>query len=205
MVGRARIEIDALGKFVNLVADLIVTVPLRDYRLWSDLRPLPPALEGHLVINIATNCGGIGISLNGTDRCGHQEDKKGTNQANHLSIIEGSSEPITGSKMNSSEDAANVRVWLQADMASPEIEVRSTPNSGHSETHAGLPRLTRFGHSGPAINVYFVPNMRRSNALSKALRRWLVPLASPARFSRSVQAHHTRVRIQNVPRRCGAG
>ncbi len=110
MVGRARIEIDALGKFVNLVADLIVTVPLRDYRLWSDLRPLPPALEGHLVINIATNCGGIGISLNGTDRCGHQEDKKGTNQANHLSIIEGSSEPITGSKMNSSEDVANVRI-----------------------------------------------------------------------------------------------
>ena len=131
MVGRARIEIDALGKFVNLVADPIVTVPLRDYRLWSDLRPLPPALEGHLVINIATNCGGIGISLNGTDRCGHQEDKKGTNQANHLSIIEGSSEPITGSKMNSSEDAANVRLWLQADMPSSEIDFRFAPNTGH--------------------------------------------------------------------------
>ena len=41
--------------------------------------------------------------------------------------------------------AAKVRFWLQADLQSPEIDFRLTPNSGHSEAHAGLPRLTRLG------------------------------------------------------------
>ncbi len=191
MVGRARIEIDALGKFVNLVADLIVTVPLRDYRLWSDLRPLPPALEGHLVINIATNCGGIGISLNGTDRCGHQEDKKGTNQANHLSIIEGSSEPITGSKMNSSEDAANVRVWLKADIQSPKIEVRFTPKSGHSEAHAGLPLLpSRPGEFHP--EPLTEPDVILSHHPAHAIARRLPPSAEQLGSSR----HNRLARVQ---------
>ncbi len=36
--------------------------------------------------------------------------------------------------------------WLQADIQSPEIDFRSTPNNGHSEAHAGLPVLTQSGH-----------------------------------------------------------
>ncbi len=41
---------------------------------------------------------------------------------------------------------ADVRFWLEADIQPPEIEVRSTPNSGHSEAHAGLPVSTQLGH-----------------------------------------------------------
>ncbi len=41
----------------------------------------------------------------------------------------------------------NVGCWLKADIQSPEIEVRLAPNNGHSEAHAGLPLLTRLGHS----------------------------------------------------------
>ncbi len=37
----------------------------------------------------------------------------------------------------------NVCSWLQADIQPLEIEVRFTPNSGHSETHAGLPLVTQ--------------------------------------------------------------
>jgi len=36
-----------------------------------------------------------------------------------------------------------VHTWLKADIQSPEIEVRFTPRSGHSEAHAGLPLLTQ--------------------------------------------------------------
>ena len=43
---------------------------------------------------------------------------------------------------------ANFRCWLQADIQSPEIEVRFTPNFGHSEAHTGLPLLTHNGPSG---------------------------------------------------------
>ena len=43
---------------------------------------------------------------------------------------------------------SNVRVWLQADLQSPEIEVCSSPNSGLSESYAGLPVLTRRSHAG---------------------------------------------------------
>ncbi len=41
---------------------------------------------------------------------------------------------------------ADFCLWLQADMQSPEYEVCFTPNTGHSEAHAGLPVLTRLGH-----------------------------------------------------------
>ncbi len=37
---------------------------------------------------------------------------------------------------------------LQADMQSPEIDFRFTPNNRHSEDHAGLPFLTHSGHCG---------------------------------------------------------
>ncbi len=40
------------------------------------------------------------------------------------------------------------RFWLQADIQSPEIDFRCTPNSGHSEAHAGLLLVTR---SGPKV------------------------------------------------------
>ncbi len=33
--------------------------------------------------------------------------------------------------------------WLGTDIQPPEIDVRFTPNSGHSEAHAGLPLLTQ--------------------------------------------------------------
>ncbi len=47
--------------------------------------------------------------------------------------------------------ALDVRSWLQADMPSSEIDFRLTPNSGHSEAHAGLPFLT---HSGSGASDY---------------------------------------------------
>ena len=37
---------------------------------------------------------------------------------------------------------ANDRLWLKADLQSPEIEVRSSPNSRHSAAPAGRP-ITR--------------------------------------------------------------
>ncbi len=46
--------------------------------------------------------------------------------------------------------ALRVRLWLQADIQPPEIDVCSTPNSGHSAAHAGLPVLTRMR---PPANV----------------------------------------------------
>ncbi len=41
--------------------------------------------------------------------------------------------------------AGRVRLWLKPEVQSPEIEVRFTPNNGHSEAHAGLPVLTLSG------------------------------------------------------------
>ncbi len=38
---------------------------------------------------------------------------------------------------------SNVSSWLQADIQSPKIDFRCTPESGHSEAHAGLPVLTQ--------------------------------------------------------------
>ena len=37
--------------------------------------------------------------------------------------------------------------WLQADLQQLEIEVCSSPNSGHSGVQAGLPFVTHSGHS----------------------------------------------------------
>ncbi len=39
--------------------------------------------------------------------------------------------------------ASGFVLWLQADLQSPEIDFRFTPNNGHSEAHAGLPLLTQ--------------------------------------------------------------
>ncbi len=36
-------------------------------------------------------------------------------------------------------ECLGVRSWLQADMERPKIDVRLTPESGHSEARAGLP------------------------------------------------------------------
>ncbi len=36
-------------------------------------------------------------------------------------------------------ECSNVSSWLKADIQPPQIEVRFTPKSGHSEAHAGLP------------------------------------------------------------------
>ncbi len=36
--------------------------------------------------------------------------------------------------------------WLQGDIQPPEIDFRSSPNTGHSEAHAGLPLVTHNGH-----------------------------------------------------------
>ena len=45
--------------------------------------------------------------------------------------------------------------WLQADIQSPEIEVRFTPNNGHSEAHAGLPLMTHSGHLVECLLLYY--------------------------------------------------
>ncbi len=45
----------------------------------------------------------------------------------------------------------NVSSWLQADIRSPQIDFRSTPNFGHSEAHAGLPVVTPCGHDSPGF------------------------------------------------------
>ncbi len=39
-----------------------------------------------------------------------------------------------------------VHTWLKADIQSAEIEVCSTPKTGHSDARAGLPGLTQNGH-----------------------------------------------------------
>ncbi len=45
-------------------------------------------------------------------------------------------------------ESENFRYWLKADLQRPKIDFRSTPRSGHSEAHAGLPLLTQLGSSG---------------------------------------------------------
>ncbi len=47
--------------------------------------------------------------------------------------------------------ASDFCFWLKADIQPLEIEVRFTPNSGHSEAHAGLPLLTHSGSRGSPI------------------------------------------------------
>ena len=41
----------------------------------------------------------------------------------------------------------NDRLWLNPEVLSPEIDFRSSPNTRHSEAHAGLPVLTHRRHS----------------------------------------------------------
>ncbi len=47
----------------------------------------------------------------------------------------------------------NVASWLQADIQLPEIDFRLTPNSGHSEAHAGLPRLPTEALTAPLVAI----------------------------------------------------
>ena len=49
---------------------------------------------------------------------------------------------------------AHVACWLKADIQSPKIDFRFTPNTGHSEAHAGLPLVTRLGHSAGRFLVF---------------------------------------------------
>ncbi len=51
-------------------------------------------------------------------------------------------------KIYLAEAGSNVASWLQADIQSPKIDFCFTPNSGHSEAHAGLPVLTHSRHGG---------------------------------------------------------
>ncbi len=44
-----------------------------------------------------------------------------------------------------------VSYWLQADIQSPEIDFRLTPNNGHSEGYAGLPVLTPSRPTGDEV------------------------------------------------------
>jgi len=55
--------------------------------------------------------------------------------------------------------ALRVRLWLQADIQSPEIDFRFTPKTGHSVTHAGLPFVTHNGNRrrNTSINSFRVP------------------------------------------------
>ncbi len=48
-------------------------------------------------------------------------------------------------RLAASEMVGYVSLWLQADIQSPEIDFRLTPNNGHSEAHAGLPLVTHSG------------------------------------------------------------
>ncbi len=56
-------------------------------------------------------------------------------------------EPAPGNFAHTLE-ALNVASWLKADIQPPEIEVRLSPRSGHSEAYAGLPVLTHNGSRG---------------------------------------------------------
>ena len=47
--------------------------------------------------------------------------------------------------------ALRVRLWLDSEVQSPEIDFRFTPKTGHSVTHAGLPFVTRSGSRGSPI------------------------------------------------------
>ncbi len=66
-------------------------------------------------------------------------------------------EPIADSETRGVKlERLRVRLWLQADMQPPEFEVRSTPNSGHSEAHAGLPVMTQSRHWDSSDNLLFL-------------------------------------------------
>ena len=69
-------------------------------------------------------------------------------QAHDLNVAEAIADSETrGDKL----ERLRVRLWLQADIQPPEIEVCSTPNNGHSEAHAGLPVLVESGCGAVAV------------------------------------------------------
>ncbi len=67
--------------------------------------------------------------------------------------------------------SANVRL-------SPDF-FRSTPNSGHSEAHAGLPLLTRLGHSLPRRYLIKINEARRYRPLYEANLAALIDVRQP--------------------------
>ncbi len=90
----------------------------------------------------------------------------------------------------------NFCCWLQADIQSLEIEVCSTPKSGHSEAHAGLPFLTQrrptgdevYGHRAyrkpvipPQVAAFSLPRSRSHLSFSQQICRVakLAPKTTP--------------------------
>ncbi len=62
-------------------------------------------------------------------------------------------------------NAVRVRLWLKADIQSPEIDFCFTPNNGHSETHAGLPVLVESGCGAVAVgSAYLLPPLSSGGA-----------------------------------------
>ncbi len=67
-----------------------------------------------------------------------------------------------------------VASWLQADIQSPEIDFRLTPNNGHSEAHAGLPLLTLTGSRGWRISSVSIRQTRLAQAIEETRALGLV-------------------------------
>ncbi len=65
------------------------------------------------------------------------------------SIIVGNPEESMGSLTG-----ANFCFWLKVDIQPPKIEVCSTPKSGHSAAHAGLPLLTQNRPTGDEVREH---------------------------------------------------
>ena len=70
-----------------------------------------------------------------------------------------------------------VSLWLGTDIQPPEIDVRFTPRSGHSEAHAGLPVLTHNGHMDHAS----IPALRRPSSHRLASASFLYTASSIAK------------------------
>ena len=49
-------------------------------------------------------------------------------------------------RIYAAKDCCDFRLWLDSEVQSPEIDFRFTPESRHSEAHAGLPVMTHSGH-----------------------------------------------------------
>ncbi len=73
------------------------------------------------------------------------------------------------------------RCWLKADIQSLEIEVRFTPNSGHSEAHAGLLLVVESGCGAVAVGpAYLFPPLSSGGAsIAGPLLRFHTPLIEP--------------------------
>ncbi len=70
-------------------------------------------------------------------------------------------------------------------MASLEIEVRFTPESGHSAVHAGLPLLTRTGHLGVRSANQLEPKISDSRICKLVVRL----IAQSFRYEESLDQH----------------